>query len=138
VTLVAALGIVNTKTEEASAERQAIRENIEQLNRFVLEASTPNEIVLAEPGDEFHFPKAALPMRLSRPTLISYKFIPTNSRGIYRWYDLLQYRERVFDESCKGIDRFPVRYLLMTRRPDMTPPCGEVVWRSEHFVLIEP
>ena len=77
-------------------------------------------------------------MLIDRPTLVSYKFVPTNPRDPYRWYDLIQYRAGVFDEDCKGIGRFPVRYLLMMQRRDMKIPCGNVVWRSKYFVLVEP
>lgn len=134
----AALSVMSTKVSSASAWRSALTDQIRQANTFVRDTSAPDEIVLVEPGDEYNFPLVALPMLLDRPTLVSFKFIPTNDREIYRWYDLLHYRRAVFAEGCKGIDRFPVRYLLMVRRPGLTPPCGAVVWESDTFALVDP
>lgn len=135
---IAIFGIAGTKLSEASAERRAISEDIVRMNAFVLETSAPDGIVLIQPGGEYVFPKVALPMLLNRPTLVSLKFVPTNARDIYRWYDLLQYRDAVFTEGCKDLDRFPVRYLLMTQARDMNVPCGRIVWRSKYFALVEP
>lgn len=134
----AAFVAASDKVSEVSHERQAIKDSIARMNAMIRKTSAPDEIVLVEPGDEYNFPLAALPMLLDRPTLVSFKFIPTNDREIYRWYDLLLYRKAVFVDHCKGIDRFPVRYLLMMRRPGLAPPCGAVVWESDTFALVDP
>ena len=136
---IAAFGVIAAKAKESSDFRRAVSADIERLNAYVVDRTGRDEIVLVEPGPgEYVFPKVALPMLLDRPTLVSFKFVPTNARDIYRWYDLLQFRDAVFQNGCRGIDRFPVRYLLMTRNADMTVPCGRIVWTSDYFVLVEP
>jgi len=130
--------VLSEKVPDTSAVRRAISDDIARMNAFIVKTTAPGDIVLVQPGGEYYFPKVALPMLLDRPTLVSFKFVPTNTRDIYRWYDLLQYRDRVFDEGCKDISRYPVRYLLMTQSPEMKIPCGKVVWRSDYFALVEP
>jgi len=135
---VAAIKAVDGKWSDLSGTKHAIRGEIADLNAFVVRNTGPDDIVLVQSGNEYLFPLVAMPMLIDRPTLVSYKFVPTNPRDIYRWNDLIQYRNQVFTEACKGIGRFPVRYLLMLRRPNMKIPCGNVVWRSNHFALVEP
>lgn len=137
--LLAITGTMYAKATEASEFRRAMTADIDRLNAYIVDRTGRDEIVLVEPGtDEYVFPKVALPMLLDRPTLVSFKFVPTNARDIYRWYDLLQYRDGVFEKECRAIDRFPVRYLLMMRKADTAVPCGRIVWSSDYFVLVEP
>ena len=135
---VAAMQAIEARLVDLSHTRRAMFQDIARMNAFIVNTTGPDDIILVQPGGEYVFPMGAMPMLIDRPTLVSYKFIPTNNLDLFRWYDLLQYRDRVFDESCKDIGRYPVRYLLMTQRPEMKTPCGKVVWQSDNFALVAP
>lgn len=138
VMAIVTIGVVIGKARDLSAANRSISDDIARMNAFIVRTTSPQDIVLVQPGGEFFFPKVALPMLISRPTLVSLKFVPTNQHDIYRWYDLLLYRKHVFEDRCKDIGKYPVRYLLMMQRPDAKIPCGRVVWRSKYFMLVEP
>jgi hypothetical protein len=130
--------VFSEKAPDLSATRRAVSADIARMNDFIVRSTAPDDIVLVEPGGEYYFPKVALPMLIDRPTLVSFKYVPADTRDLFRWYDLVQYRDRVFGHSCNDIGGYPVRYLLMTRRPEMKIPCGKVVWQSDYFALVEP
>lgn len=105
--------------------------------------SKPDEIVLIEPNDEkgkddTDFPYIGLPRRIPRPTLVSWKFVPTNPQDLLRWYDLLEFRKALFKEGCKTSLDYPVRLLLVFGRDTLNSVknCGKVVWQGESGYLI--
>lgn len=100
--------------------------------------SKPGEIVLIESKLETEFPYVGLPRRIPRPTLVSWKFIPTNPQDLLRWYDLLEFRKALFKDGCKKSLDYPVRLLLVFRRDTLNSVknCGKVVWQGESGYLI--
>jgi hypothetical protein len=108
------------------------------LAEFVQKNAEPDAIILTNREADMGPPGVHLPRLLDRPTLVSEKFVPTNPADIYRWYDLLKFKEAVFAGDCPGPEDPPVRYLLLVEpEHGREPPCGEVIWRSRHFVLAE-
>ncbi len=112
--------------------------DISSLVNAVERESKPGEIVLIEPMLETDFPYVGLPRRISRPTLVSWKFLPTNPQDLERWYDLLEFRKAVFKDGCNKSLGYPVRLLLVFKRDTLNAikNCGKVVWEGESGYLI--
>jgi hypothetical protein len=104
----------------------------------------PDDVVLVEPiGDtDLKFVSlqklVSLHRLLDRPTLVSWKFVPTNADEIYRWWDLVQWREALFRNGCHG-EIMPVKYILVLR-PETLPlisSCGTLTWTNGTQALVQ-
>ena len=109
-----------------------------ELAAVIERESAPGEIVLVEPKLEKSQPYVGLERRLGRPTLVSYKFVPTNPKDIVRWQDLLAFRQDLFDEGCTGPLPYPVRLVIAFgdehRRQAET--CGTAVWQRDSITVV--
>jgi hypothetical protein len=73
----------------------------------------------------------------NRSTVVNWKFVPTNSAQIYRWWTLLQLRKRVFDGQCPVVGS-AFRYAVATREgANIIAKCGNIEWQSRQYVLIK-
>jgi hypothetical protein len=75
--------------------------------------------------------------RLSgRQTVVSWKFVPTDTADLYRWWGRVTVRDRVFEGACPS-PRNPVRYLLVGEgRWPRVAHCGRVVWTGGAYRLL--
>jgi hypothetical protein len=96
--------------------------------------SQPDDIVLLEPYQEMSAKYAILHREIPRPTLVSWKFVPSNRVEILRWYALIQARDQLFVGGCGGgIALEPKPALLVTFTADSAErvgDCGPVVWNN--------
>jgi len=102
--------------------------------------SSEGEIVLLQP-DSFtsgsqHF---ALHRLFSRPTLVSFKFIPTSDQAILRWYYLIEFQKKLFTEGCTDHLPYPIKLLAVFDDETLqkVKSCGPVVWRGSTGALIK-
>ena len=100
--------------------------------------SEPGEIVLVQPKNDMGYPYVGLPRRLPRPTLVSWKFTPSNPRELLRWHNLIEFRKDLFDHGCKEKLSIPVRLLLVFDDDilDSVKSCGEIVWSGDGYSLV--
>ncbi len=78
----------------------------------------------------------AIPRLSGRQTIVSWKFVPTDTRDIYRWWRLSKLRDRIFAGSCPK-EPNPIRFLLASDANYMNVArCGRVVWRGDGYRLI--
>ena len=100
--------------------------------------SKPTEIVLLEPTGEMGFPHVGLHRRIPRPTLVSWKFVPTMPADLLRWHNLIEYRKQLFQEGCRKPFAYPVRLLLVfePRTLDIVRNCGDMVSRGGGWYLV--
>jgi len=100
--------------------------------------SGSGDIVLLEPFNEMHAGYARLHRIIPRPTLVSWKFAPTDPADLVRWYDLIQRRERFFAEGCAAPMQPPVQWLLTFHKDvaDRMRECGDVIWERDEVRLI--
>jgi hypothetical protein len=101
--------------------------------------SRPTDIVLVEPVERRDERYLYLHRVIPRPTLVTWKFVPTNAADTVRWYARLQERDRIFDQGCGPRPDPPVR-LLVAFHQDVAQrlqECGPVVWRHDAVTLIE-
>lgn len=115
------------------------QEELDRLNTVLASDPDRQRVVLVEPYDEYLSAHVLLHRDLVKPTLVSWKFVPTNPAAIQRWHDLVTYRARVFREGCSAPLRENVGYLLALRdqSANRLRSCGEVVFHSPHFDLIK-
>ena len=76
-----------------------------------------------------------------RPTLVAWKFLPTDPDEILRWNELLELRKRIFETGCATPipDSLPIRWLVSTHldTDSKVRECGPVIWSERRVGLIE-
>lgn len=100
--------------------------------------SKPTEIVLIEPKNEKRPDYIHLHRSIPRPTLVSWKFVPSTPPDLLRWHKLVEFRKSIFEGGCSKPFMYPVRLLLIfdSKTLDTVKNCGDVVWRSNHAYLL--
>lgn len=104
----------------------------------------PDAVVLLEPTSEtdWGFPWMAFERLIRRPTLVSYKCLPTLKHGILRWYTLIQWRLAIFQGACDRLEEYPVTYLVTVNPStlNVVKGCGTIVWTSDNrgVVKVQP
>ena len=77
--------------------------------------------------------------RTGRPTLVMWKFAPTNDAELITWYRRMQRRQAVFDQGC-GVDIVAVQPVLLLTTPAtasrLAGTCGLERFRDESWVLL--
>lgn len=79
--------------------------------------------------------RLSLIRKLSRQTVVTWKFVPTNPPDIYRWWGFMQRREQTFSGDCSKAE--PARFLVAIAVRTELARCGRIVWSNEHYILIE-
>lgn len=78
--------------------------------------------------------------RTGHPSLVLWKFVPTNDPQILEWYRRLEFRKALFAEGvCAKPNAYSPRFLLVTpeHAADLAKTCGPIVYRSKHLVLLD-
>ena len=122
---------------DRSRLRSAIPERGE-LVAAVVSHTAPGDVILIEPFREFDADYLSLHRQIPRPTLVSWKFVPTNPVDILRWQSYIEMRSDVFAKGCVAPMSMPVRWLV-TLRPESVARlanCGPAVWRRGNVALI--
>jgi hypothetical protein len=114
------------------------RREVQELKSHIHARSRPDQIVLIEPVRTVWGVAVALPRLLERPTLVSWKFVPSNPHDIQRWSGLLRYTEELFARGCREPLEFDVAFLvvLSEARLQAVQSCGEVTYQTNRFTLI--
>jgi hypothetical protein len=113
------------------------RDRYDGLIAAIRARTQPGDIVVLEPETDAD---PSLARRLERPTVVSRKYVPTNEVEIYRWYDLIQWRDQLFKTGC-ALDllrEVPVRYVAVVLRDTLATAqrCGEKIWSEGDQALI--
>jgi len=93
-------------------------------------------VVLIDP--ELEFANLDFERRTGHPSLVAWKFMPTNDPQILDWYRRMEFRKAVFAEGCAGREAYPVDFLLATpeHAAVLAKTCGAIVYRSARFTLL--
>jgi len=123
----------------ARGERRAWRPPaFDQVVSAIASHTSPGDLVLIDPTDEGQWLK--LHRVINRPTLVAWKFLPTDPNEILRWYSLLELRKRIYETGCATpMQDIPIRWLVSSHLDTNPKPieCGRVVWREGRVGLIE-
>jgi hypothetical protein len=103
----------------------------------VTRVTAPGDIVLIDPDVEVQL--LDFERRTGRPTLVMWKFAPTNDADLIAWYRRVKLRQAVFDQGCRadthGAD---IQFLLTTpvRAYRLAESCGPEVFRVGQWVML--
>ena len=107
------------------------------LVNFLQEHAPINATVLIDP--QLENSNLDFERRTGHPSLVMWKFVPTNDPQILEWYRRLEFRKALFDEGfCAKRNAFYPHFLLATpeHAAQLTKTCGPIVYRSTHLVLL--
>jgi hypothetical protein len=136
--LITTFSWVVVRTQITNYQKSRVHVDFQQLLPIIERETTFDEIVLIEPLGMWTAPDITLPRRLTRPTLVSWKFIPTNPADLARWHDRMTFRETLFAEGCSDKLQYPVRLLLVfiSTTLDRVSNCGPVIWSEKPFHIV--
>jgi hypothetical protein len=107
------------------------------LTSAVTRLTAPGDVVLIDPGVESQW--LEFERRTGRPTLVMWKFAPTNDAELIAWYRRMERRQSVFDQGC-GVDIGAVQPVLLLTTPAtasrLAGTCGPEGFRIGPWVLL--
>jgi hypothetical protein len=100
----------------------------------------PDATVVIEPTaqTDWTVPWLAFERLINRPTLVSFKFVPTQKADIARWYRLVRWRKAVFEGDCGRISEHPADYLVTLNVATLArvAVCGDIVWTNGTYGVV--
>jgi hypothetical protein len=102
-------------------------------------SSAPDDVVLLDPALDQTLPGIRLNRLIERPTVVARKFVPTAPPDIRRWYTLMRWRERLFEEGCnRGTGSVPVKLIVTFSQStrERVAGCGTVIWRRDDLSVL--
>jgi len=115
------------------------RLDLQDLVAAVEQHSLPGEIALTQPSaGGFDDLDVFLPRQLHRPTLVSYKFVPTFPPMLVRWNILNEKSEAVFAGDCGALSNYPVSLLVVGNNETLenVRRCGSIVWQEGEYAIV--
>lgn len=74
--------------------------------------------------------------QIGRPTIVTWKFVPTNPPDIYRWWGLIERRNETFAGDCSKAEPAARFLVAIAARPELAR-CGRIVWSNSAYLLIK-
>jgi hypothetical protein len=123
-------------TEEVEASA-ALEVQKRQLVAAVTHATAPGQTVLIDPDVEPQL--LDFERRTGRPTLVTWKFAPTNDAELIAWYRRIKLREALFDQGC-GTDTGGTKIPFLLTTPEhasrLAASCGGEMFRVGEWVML--
>jgi hypothetical protein len=118
-------------------DRKNFATDKQSLVAYLSKISDRQAVVLIDPAIEASF--LDFERQTSRPSLISWKFAPTNDPELREWYRRMEFRRAVFHDGCTSPSEYSVAFLLATPADAgaLAPSCGPVVLEMQHWRLIQ-
>ncbi len=103
---------------------------------YLASNAASDAVVLVDPAVEASF--LDFERRVGRPSLVMWKFAPTNDPELREWYRRVEFRKSLFERGCPPHLAYRVDFLLTTPGgvAALSPSCGPVVLESEHWRLL--
>src|SRR5581483_8096407 len=83
-------------------------EDMAALGRYLARDAAPRDVVLVDPAIEYSF--LGIERRTGHPSLVMWKFMPTNDRDILEWYRRIEFRRKLFESGCAREPAYRVRF----------------------------
>jgi hypothetical protein len=103
----------------------------------VIRIAAPGDVVLIDPDVEAQW--LDFERRTGRPTLVMWKFAPTNDADLITWYRRIEFRRRLFEHGC-GEDPHAAKIAFLLTTPahasQVAPSCGPEIFRVGQWVLL--
>jgi hypothetical protein len=103
----------------------------------VTHAAAPGDVVLIDPDVEAQW--LDFERRTGRPTLVMWKFAPTNDAELITWYRRIRLRRILFDQGCgRDAHAAQIAFLLTTpaNATRLAESCGPEIFRVGPWVLL--
>ncbi|HEX7967557.1 MAG TPA: DUF6798 domain-containing protein [Stellaceae bacterium] len=119
----------------ADRQRAALAGEKRALADVLAQNAAPGSVVLIDPQIEWSF--LDFERRSGHPTLVTFKFMPTDDPGIVEWYRRMEFRRLVFAQGCPQHPAYPIDFLLTTpeRAPVLVGSCGEAIYATDQLAL---
>lgn len=100
--------------------------------------SDKNDIVLTDPAQKWDAKAIQMVRDLPRPTLVEWKFVPTQKQDILHWYTLMQFKEEVFAKGCSANNQ-NIHHLIVFDEARMAPfkDCSTVHYQDSNLIYLE-
>ena len=131
------LSVQSGRLAREFAANGALEDQKRLLARAVTRAAAPDDVVLVDPDVEAQW--LDFERRTGRPTLVMWKFAPTNDAELITWYRRIRLRRILFDQGCGGETRAAnIAFLLTTpaHASRLAASCGPEVFRVGQWVLL--
>lgn len=117
-------------------DRAALDGQKRALAAALAERATPGGVVLIDPQIEWSY--LDFERRTGHPSLVAFKFMPTNDPQIVEWYRRMEFRRTLFEQGCGENAAYPVDFLLTTpaHASALAASCGPVVYATDDVVLL--
>jgi hypothetical protein len=123
-------------TQEVVAN-EALEGRKQLLAASVTRATAPGDIVLIDPDVESQL--LDFERRTGRPSLVMWKFAPTNDADLITWYRRVKLRQAVFDQGC-GTDTHGTDIPFLLTTPEhasrLAASCGPEAFRVGQWVML--
>jgi hypothetical protein len=119
------------------AAHEALEHQKQALFSDIVRVVSPGDVVLIDP--EIDMQLLDFERRTGRPTLVTWKFAPSNDSELIVWYRRVQLRRALFAQGCgPGMSLPDVQYLLTTpaSAPRLAASCGPEAFRVGQWVLL--
>lgn len=100
--------------------------------------SKPNDIVLTDPANKWDVEVIQMVRDIPRPTLVAWKFVPTQKADILRWYELMLFKEELFNAGCSA-DSKNIQHLIVfdEKRLEAFKTCSEVLYQDNNLTYFK-
>ncbi len=116
---------------------EALERQKQALFSDIARVVAPGDVVLIDPDIEMQL--LDFERRTGRPTLVTWKFAPSNDRELIVWYRRMELRRALFAQGCSsGMPLSDIQYLLTTpaSAPRLATSCGPEAFRVGQWVLL--
>ncbi|ERL46054.1 serine protease Do protein [Candidatus Micropelagos thuwalensis] len=87
-----------------------------EMYKFLSENSGPEDIILVDPKIEKIL--FDVERKLNRPTLVTFKYIPSSKEGLVEWYRRLKFKESVFNGKGLNTRQYPYNLVVASNKAD--------------------
>jgi hypothetical protein len=119
---------------------RALTPKYRELVGWLREHTHPDDTIVVEPASETNWSVRWLAFErlIERPTLVSYKFMPSQKADIVRWHQLSRWRQAVFEGDCSKVFEQPAAYLVTVNSTtlEQIADCGDVVWTNGPYTVV--
>lgn len=103
-------GAINSLTEIKSEYLDS--QHKENLYSYLSKNTLSNEIILIDPLIEKDL--FDLERKINRPTLFTFKYIPSSKEGLIEWYKRKQYKSKIFSNNFIQDEHYDYGYLVLS------------------------
>lgn len=108
----------------------------DELKTKIAEQTEPNDIILIDPVLGFKQAGVKAIRELERPTLVSWKFVPTTKVEIIKWYDLYTKKTDYFTAGC---DKAPIdtEFFIVYGNDRFVPfkDCSTILYQNKNIIF---